>query len=103
MPEIRAQLQAMEPKLLSARADFQAQLQEYFKQFPQETVTTPEVQDKIRAKQEELQNSDAFKGILESVQELTRELGKYMAEPEPSAWVRDKAVPHGYVWLFLRK
>ena len=103
MLDTRDRMQALAKEMSALQKKFMAQLQEYMKQFPEESITTDEVQEKIRAKQEEWQKEESFKKASDQWQQLTKELEQYLAKPDPSAWVRDMATPHGYVWVFLRK
>ncbi|MHB8863079.1 MAG: FG-GAP repeat domain-containing protein [Pirellulaceae bacterium] len=102
MLDIRTKLQELDAELAVAREKFTTLLQEFMKQFPEETITSDEIQEKIREKQKELQEEEWFRSALQPWQRLNTDLQQYLAKPAPSDWVRDMATPHGYVWLFLR-
>jgi hypothetical protein len=100
---IRAKLDEAEKAATKAYERISAAMQEFAKTFPKEDIVKPEVQEKLRKKQEELQKEPEFKKLSDAYEDLQKEQQRFLVKPKTKSPGDDYAVPHGYVWLYLRK
>ena len=103
MLAIRNKIAAAEGAMQPLQEKFNEAFREYAKQFPEETITDKDVQEKLRAKQQELGEEPAYKAASDEYQKQTAALKRYLAPPSARGVGDDTATPHGYVWVYLRQ
>ena len=91
-------------KVLSKQQErISAAVQTLAKSFPREDIIKPEVQEKLRNKQEELQKDPEFKKVSAAYEAQSQAQRRFLRKPATKSPGDEDAVPHGYVWLYLRK
>jgi hypothetical protein len=100
---IQSRLDEAEKAVFKQHERISAAIQELAKTFPKEDIVKQEVQDKLRKKQEELQKDPEFKKLSDAYEELQKARQRFLVKPKTKSPGDDYAVPHGYVWLYLRK
>ena len=79
---IRARLDEAEKAAAKGYERISAAIQELAKTFPKEDIVKPEVQEKLRKKQEELQREPEFKKVSDAYEELQKAQQRFLVKPK---------------------
>jgi len=100
---LRTQRDAADAEVARLRKPIDEGVRTFIDAFPKKDVPTPAVQEKIRAKQAELEKEPAYAAALARAGDVWDQLAKFLQKVPGKPGFDDWQQPHGWVWLYLQK
>lgn len=100
---LRLQHDSAAAEVLRLRKGIDAAIAAYMATMKPAEIATKAGQERIRAKQSELEKQPDFAVAAKREGEIWEQLTKFLEKPQRNVDRNDWAEPHGFVWLHLRK
>jgi hypothetical protein len=103
LARLRRRHDGLAARLGELAKEVDAKSRAFTEQFTSEQMQTEEVQEKLRAHDEELRAEPYYHALSERTGDCWRQVESFLAVPEVKSQGDDKSTAHGCVWLHLRQ